>query len=127
MTGMRVFVSFAVEDVGSCERRIREAVKNRCSVEFVRMPVNQPFDGPWRIRCRARILGSAGLIALISPNTTHSDRQLWEVRCADAGDVPVLLVLTSEGKPPAELPPLIARRTVQSWRWADIASFLETI
>ena len=101
MTGKRVFVSFAVEDVGSHERLIREAMENRCSLEFVSMPVTSPSTGLDAANSRH------GSLARPASSRISAGTRRTSIGSSDRSDVPMPVTCPgfscSRGR--ADLPP----------------------
>lgn len=122
----RVFISFAVEDSYARDFLVGQARNNRSPFEFVDMSVKQPFDAAWKTRCRTKIRGCHGMIALISPNTIRATGARWEMWCAVDERIPLLGVYISKDNR-GRVPPELQGKRVINWTWAGIASFINSL
>lgn len=122
----RIFISFAIEDAYARDFLVGQARNNRSPFQFTDMSVKEPFDSSWKSRCRSRIKGCDGVIALLSHNTPNATGARWEIWCARDEDVPILGVhISSDDKGPIP-PELTGVRTI-NWSWAGIASFINSL
>jgi hypothetical protein len=119
----RVFISAAAEDLALRDSLVGEAHRVGAPVQFVDYAVKEAWDNLWRANCRSRIAGCHGLIAIVTPNTPHASRQRWELACAAAEGVAVLLISPSVGEAAAAAPSP-AEAPVVPWSWPLIAAFL---
>src|SRR5439155_26740422 len=85
-----VFVAFAIEDQRQRDLLVGQSLHTQTPFEFTDMSVKEPYDREWKERVRTRIRRSAGVIALVSENSTQSTGQKWEIHCAREEGVPVL-------------------------------------
>ena len=127
MLANRLFISFAIEDKTYRDLLVGQARNENSPFEFVDMSVKEPWDNAWKTRCRSRIKGCAGVIAMISKNTASADGQLWEIKCAQDEDVPIRGIYTSTDDRPVNLPYEMSGIRVVDWNWSTIANFLETL
>lgn len=81
-TKNRIFLSFAIEDAFARDFLVGQARNNQSAFDFVDMSLREPFDDSWKTRCRSRIKGCDGVIALLSRNTSRATGARWEVWCA---------------------------------------------
>ncbi len=119
----RVFISFAIEDETARDFLVGQARNKNSPFEFTDMSVKEPWDTDWKKRCRSRIKGCDGVVALISKNTDKATGARWEMRCADEEDVPMLgvhIYKDNKGTVPSEL----AGYKVIEWNWESIAAFI---
>jgi hypothetical protein len=116
----RVFVAFAIEDV-----RYRDFLKNQAGVtyEYVDMSAKQPWDSAWKTKCRTRIRGCAGVIALLSSNTLKATGARWEIRCAVEEAKPILGVYIHQNNKVA--PPEMAGKRKIVWNRDAIKAFID--
>ena len=125
-TKNRIFTSFAVEDTYARDFLVGQARNNRSPFEFVDMSVKEPFDESWKTRCRSRIRGCDGVIALLSRNTARATGARWEMWCARDEQIPIIGVYISrDDKPPT--PPELAGAQVIEWSWEGIARFVNRL
>ncbi len=122
----RVFISFAIEDRYARDFLVQHAKDKRSPFEFIDMSVKEPWDKAWKTRCRERIKGCRGVIALISKKTRAADGARWEMWCANDEKKPMLGVhIHADDK--GAIPPELAGYKVIEWDWADIASFINKL
>jgi hypothetical protein len=123
MADKRVFIAFAVPDRTYRDFLVGHARNSRTPFEFIDMSVKEPWDSQWKTRCRTRIRGCDGVIALISRNTTNADGQLWEIQCAYEEGVPTMLMWINDERP--LVPALLGGRRINIWSWDNLASFVD--
>ena len=123
----RVFISFAVEDKTYRDFLVGQARNNNSPFEFVDMSVKEPWDDKWKTRCRTKIKGCDGVIALVSKNTKNADGQLWEIKCAKEESIPVRGVYTKSDDKPATLPSELSGVRVVNWTWENIKNFIDSL
>ena len=89
------------------------------------MSVKHPWDRAWKTRCRTRIQGCDGFIALVSKNVQKADGARWEIKCAVEEGVPVLGVRAYRGDDytPAE----VRGRRVIYWTWDGIGNWIKRL
>lgn len=122
----RVFISFAIEDAYARDFLVGQARNHRCPFDFVDMSVKEAFDESWKTRCRSRIKGCDGVIALISRNTARATGARWEMWCARDEGIPILGVYVNKDDKPVSPPELVGVRTIE-WSWDGIASFINKL
>jgi hypothetical protein len=115
----KVFVSFAAEDKYARDFLVEQARKKESPFEFIDMSVKEPWDDKWKTRCRARIKGCDGVIALISKKTWNADGARWEMNCANEEEVPMFGVHIHKDDKGA-IPPELKGKTVINWTWEGI-------
>jgi hypothetical protein len=123
----RIFISFAIEDENSRDFLVGQARNRKSPFEFVDMSVKEPWSDKWKTRCRTRIKGCDGVIALVSKNTLRAQGQLWEVKCAKEESVPVRGIYVSADNRPARLPEEFEGVRVVNWTWPNISNFLGSL
>jgi len=72
-TTKRVFVGFAVED-----KQYRDLLRGQSKlgdspIDYTDMSVKEPWDSAWKTKCRQRIRGCDGVIALLSQTGACQD------------------------------------------------------
>jgi nucleoside 2-deoxyribosyltransferase len=125
MNTKRVFTAFAIEDKTYRDFLRGHALHPRSPFEFIDMSVKEPWSSEWKTKCRARIKGCDGVIALISKNTAAADGQLWEIRCAYEENIPTMLMWINDERP--RLPDLIANKLINVWSWPNIENVIDRI
>jgi len=126
MDKKRIFISFAVEDKFARDNLVFQAQQKNTPFDFVDMSVKEPWDSEWKTRCRTRIKGCDGFIAMVSDNTYNAAGARWEIKCAYEESVPVLpLYIHDEGV--KRLPPELEGHRVYHWTWDVVASFLDNL
>jgi hypothetical protein len=126
MMAKRIFISFAIEDRTYRDFLVGQARHDDTPFEFVDMSVKEPWDDSWKTRCRTRIKGCDGVIALLSKNTARAEGALWEMKCAVEEKVPVLCVhVFKDDKAPK--PSVLAGTPDIEWGWNGIAAFINSL
>lgn len=121
----RIFIGFAAED-----RQYRALLRGQsrlggCPIEYTDLSVKVPYDNAWKTKCRQRIRGCDGVIALLSKNVKNASGARWEIKCAVEEDVPLLgvhIVKTDRYKPPE-----IAGKRAILWTWDGIGNWIKRI
>lgn len=126
MANKRLFISFAIEDEYARDFLVGQARNSNSPFEFVDMSVKEPWSDSWKTRCRTRIKGCDGVIALISKNTMKAEGARWEMKCAKEEGVPMIGVhIQKDDK--GTIPPELAGYKVIEWSWDGIASFINRL
>lgn len=118
----RVFIAFAVEDATYRTLLVGQSKNSKTPFEFIDMSVKEPWDAQWKTKCRTRVKGCDGLVALISKNTKKAEGQLWEIQCAYDENVPVMLMWIDDERP--ALPPLLQNKRINIWSWPNLEVFI---
>ena len=121
----RIFIAFAIEDVRSRDFLVGQAKNDKSPFEFVDMSVKQPWETDWEAKCRTKIKGCDGVIALISKDTPSATGQLFEIKTAGEEKVPTMLMYSTSDRP--TLPTSLSGRLVNIWNWQNIKSFIEKL
>jgi len=123
----RLFISFAIEDKVYRDFLVGQARNANSPFEFVDMSVKQAWDEKWKTNCRSRIRGCDGLIVLVSKKTASAEGALWEVRCADEEEIPILGMYCTTENRPAALPSALKGVKIVGWSWSNIARFVDSL
>jgi hypothetical protein len=123
----KVFVSFALKDTKLRDQLIEQLGKEQTAFSVVDMPIKQSWEPAWKEECREKVTGCDGVIALVTKNIARADGQLWELRCAYEGRMPVLLLYGDSEKLPSKLPDPIGERDLDAWTWPTISTFLDRL
>ena len=121
----RVFISFAKEDSTARDLLVGQARNDNSPFEFFDMSVKEPWSTQWKTKCRNKIKGCDGVIALISKRTWNADGAKWEMSCANEEGIPLLGVhihKDDKGLIPTEL----SGKRVIEWSWDGIANFINS-
>jgi len=121
----RIFIAFAIEDVRSRDFLVGQAKNDNSPFEFVDMSVKKPWETDWEAKCRVKIRGCDGMIALISKYTPTATGELFEITTAEEEKVPTMLMYSSSDRP--SLPYPLNKRLVNIWSWPKIKSFLNRL
>jgi hypothetical protein len=125
-TKNRIFIAFAAEDANARTMLVGQAKHEDSPFEFVDMSVKEPWDEQWKTRCRTKIKGCDGVIALLSKKTMQADGARWEMKCANEEKIPMIGVhINKDAK--GEVPPELTGKKVIEWTWAGIASFINSL
>lgn len=125
-TSNRIFISFAIEDAFYRDALVQQGRDERSPFTFVDMSVKQPWDEQWKTRCRTKIRGCDGVIALLSKKTTNATGARWEIQCADEEGIPMIGVhihKDDKGTVPSEL----SGYKVVEWTWPNIKAFIDSL
>lgn len=122
----RIFISFAIEDARYRDMLKGQAKNDRSPFDFVDMSVKEPWDSEWKTKCRTKIRGCDGVIALLSNNTINASGARWEINCAVEEGKPIIGVhIHKDNKGP--IPPELAGKKVIEWTWDGIKRFLDSL
>ena len=119
----RIFIAFAVEDKSSRDLLRGQSKLGDSPIEYVDMSAKEPWSDSWKTRCRTRIKGCDGVIALLSSNSLSADGQKWEIKCAKDEDVPLIGVYihSDDTSYPSEMSGVKKIK----WTWDGIADFID--
>ena len=120
----RVFVAFAMEDAWARQLLRGQSRLGSCPISYTDFSVKTPWVSSWKTRCRTRIRGCDGVIALLSSNTRQAQGARWEIRCAQEEGIPLLGVYIGSDR---YKPPEITGRRVIRWTWQGIGNFVARI
>lgn len=125
----RIFTSFAVEDTNLRDMLIGQARKENCPIELVDMSVKVPWDSEWKTKCRTKIKGCDGVIAIITKNTKNAAGQLWEIKCAREEGIPCIGIYVDQDSYyyTSYLPTEMQGNRVIRWTWNGISSWIDSI
>jgi hypothetical protein len=121
----RIFISFAIEDSTARDFLVGQARNEKSPFEFVDMSVKEPWSDTWKMRCRTKVKGCDGVIALISSKTKNASGARWEMKCADEEGVPMIGVYIYKND--SYIPPELYGHSVIAWTWSGIASFINKL
>lgn len=121
----RIFIAFAIEDVRSRDFLVGQAKNDNSPFEFVDMSVKEPWETDWESRCRSRIKGCDGVIALISKYTPSATGQLFEIRTTEEEHIPIMLMYSSNDRP--TLPYPLSIKLINVWSWDNIRKFMNNL
>ncbi len=121
----RIFIAFAIEDKTFRDFLVGQSKNDKSPFEFVDMSVKTPWETDWESKCRTKIKGCDGMIALISKNTISATGELYEIKTAGEEKVPLMLMYTGSDRP--TLPSSLSGRLVNVWSWDNIKSFINKL
>lgn len=119
----RIFTSFAIEDERMRDLFVGQARAKRVPYELVDMSVKEPWSDSWKTRCRSKIRGCEGVVALITQHLKRADGARWEIKCAKEEGVPVIGVYIG-GATASDAPVELDGIRKITWTWDGIASFV---
>ncbi len=123
----RIFVSFAIEDRNLRDMLIGQMRNANSPFEFVDMSVKEPWDSSWKTKCRTKIKGCDGMIAIITKNTAKADGQVWEIKCAKEENVPVLAIYGKNDEKHVTVPSECGHVRIVDWTWENISNWLKSL
>ena len=112
MVKKRVFISFAIEDENLRNLLVGQGKNDDTPFEFVDMSVKQPWDSAWKTKCRTKIKGCDGIVAIVTKNTKFATGQLWEIDCAKEEYIPRKGIWGHKENRPTTLPAELSGVTV---------------
>lgn len=122
----RIFISFAMEDKYARNYLVGQARNEKSPFEFVDMSVKEPWSDSWKTRCRTKIKGCNGVIALLSSNTIKATGARWEMKCAIEEGIPIRGMYISEDDI-CTIPAELLNKRVMHWTWLNIANFINSL
>lgn len=123
----RIFISFAKEDSRLRDLLVGQARNENCPFDFIDMSVKEPWDLAWKSKCRTKIKGCDGMIAIITQNTKIASGEIWEINCANQEEVPCIGIWGHYEDQLKNLPAEIKYLRIIDWNWSNIAKWLEQI
>jgi hypothetical protein len=126
MTGTkRIFVGFAIEDKHYRDLLRGQSKLGGSPIDYTDMSVKDPWVITWKTRCRQRIKGCDGFVALLSRNVRAADGARWEIKCAIEEGIPLLGVHIY--KDDDYKPPEIQGTRVMRWTWDGIGNWIRSL
>jgi len=123
----RIFISFAIEDIEYRDYLVEQARMKNSPFDFIDMSAKKSWkQNEWKKRCRTKIKGCDGVIALISKRTHLASGARWEMKCALEEKVPTVgmqIKWNDKGAKPKEL----KNKKVIQWTWSNISEFITKI
>lgn len=123
----RVFISFAIEDIKYRDYLVEQAKSNSSPFEFIDMSVKKKWkESEWKKRCRTKIKGCDGVIALLSKKTHKAGGARWEIKCAREEGIKLIgmhIKKNDKGAIPVEL----KGKRVILWKWSNIERFINSL
>lgn len=105
---------------------VGQSRKDNSPFEFIDMSVKEPWLSDWKARCRTKIKGCDGVIALISKNTASASGEIFEIECAYEERVPVMLMHINNDRL-TNVPRIIQEKRINIWSWSSITSFINKL
>ncbi|PIW36569.1 MAG: hypothetical protein COW24_04620 [Candidatus Kerfeldbacteria bacterium CG15_BIG_FIL_POST_REV_8_21_14_020_45_12] len=121
----RIFIAFAAEDMRSRDFLVGQSRLPSSPFEFVDMSVKEPWDSNWKEKCRRKIKGCDGVVALISRHTPAANGQIFEMLTAEEENIPVMFMYSGDARP--TLPYPFSNRRINLWNWENIRSFISKL
>ena len=118
----RVFIAFAIEDEKARNLLKGQELNALSPIDYVDYSVKEPWSEDWKTKCRQRIKGCDGVIALLSRNSLNASGQRWEIKCAFEENVPIIGVYISSAD--KSTPPEMDGGKKIEWTWPGIAAFI---
>lgn len=124
----RIFISFAIEDSNLRDLLVGQSKNDNCPFDFVDMSVKEPWDSNWKEKCRTKIKGCDGIIAIITKNTKKASGQLWEIKCAKEEKIPCRGVWGHSNEQFASyLPEEMDGKLTVKWTWDNIKNWINSL
>lgn len=123
----RIFISFASEDV-ALRNLLKGQARNESSpFEFIDMSVKEPWDTQWKTNCRTKIKKCDGMIAIITHSSERANGQIWEIKCAQEEDIPVIGIYGNNNCSLITIPNVCNNIKIIPWEWESIADWLNQL
>lgn len=123
----RVFISFAIEDSRLRDLLVGQAKNNNSPFEFVDMSVKKAWSSGWKTKCRTKIKGCDGVLAIITSNSMDADGERWELKCASEEGISRLGIWGNDEHARVQVPPELPKYKMRDWTWANIKTWLDTL
>ena len=124
----RIFISFAIEDSNLRDLLVGQSKNDNCPFDFVDMSVKEPWDSNWKEKCRTKIKGCDGIIAIITKNTKKASGQLWEIKCAKEEKIPCRGVWGHSNEQfTSYLPKEMDGKLTVKWTWDNIKNWINSL
>lgn len=127
MNKKRVFISFAIEDKTLRDFLVGQAKNEKSPFEFVDMSVKEPWDNAWKTKCRAKIKGCDGVLAIVTKNTKDADGQLWEMKCAKEEGITSKGIYGNSNDKPSKLPEELNGVSIVNWTWDNVSNWIDSL
>jgi len=126
-TKKRIFISFAIEDIEYRNHLVGQARKKNSPFDLIDMSVKKEWkQEEWKKKCRTKIKGCDGVIALLSKNTHKASGARWEMKCAREEKVKIIgmhIFKNNKGAIPSEL----KGKKVVLWSWKNLETFINQL
>lgn len=118
----RIFIAFAIEDQKYRDLLKGQSLNVNSAFEYVDMSVKEAWDTDWKTRCRTRIRGCDGVVAMLSKNTLTATGARWEIGCAVEEKKPLVgIYISTDDK---SKPPEMDGQKAVVWTWDNVAAFI---
>lgn len=121
----KVFISFAIEDRNLRDLLVGQARLESSPFEFVDMSVKEAWSSEWKTKCRTRIRGCDGVIAICTKNTMNASGQLWEIECAKQEGIKVKAIYGNNEKKEFLIPDVLKGIQIFNWSWNDLKNWIK--
>ncbi|MCV6045751.1 hypothetical protein [Enterococcus faecalis] len=123
----RIFISFAIEDSHLRDFLVGQAKNTNSPFEFVDMSVKEPWSNSWKTRCRTKIKGCDGVIAIVTKNSMMADGERWELECTSQEKIPCLGIWGNNNHLGVKIPPELPGYKMRDWTWLNISSWINNL
>jgi hypothetical protein len=118
-------VAFAFEDRYYRDFLKGQSLNTRSLLEYTDMSVKEPWDSGWKQRCRTRIKGCDGVIAMLSRISLRATGQKWEITCAKEERVTLIGVYVHANDKSSPLEMNGVKKI--PWTWEGIRQFIDSL
>mgnify|MGYP003301490131 CR=1 FL=1 len=123
----RIFISFAIEDENLRDFLVGQSCNDKCPFDFVDMSVKKAWDSEWKTKCRTKIKGCDGMIAIVTKNSKNASGHLWEVKCAKEESIPCKGIYGYADDKPSSLPEELKNISISEWKWDIIKNWINSL
>lgn len=126
-TRKRIFISFAIEDNEYRDRLVGQARKKNSPFDLIDMSVKKEWkQEEWKRKCRTKIKGCDGVIALLSKNIHKASGARWEIKCAREEKIKIIGMHIFKNNKGA-IPPELKGKKVVLWSWKNLETFINQL
>jgi hypothetical protein len=87
--------------------------------------VKETWDSGWKKKCRTRIKGCDGVIAMLSRNSLRATGQKWQIACANEERIPLIGVYI-QASDKSSSPEMNDVKKIL-WSWKSIQEFIDSL
>lgn len=123
----RIFISFAIEDSKLRDFMVGQSRNSKIPFTFIDMSVKRPWDNSWKTNCRTKVKGCHGMIVLITSNTLRASGELWEIKCAQEEEIPILFLWGNKIHSFSYVPSFVPFYKIKPWSWENIEKWIKSL
>ncbi|USS84806.1 hypothetical protein M3M35_05735 [Fructilactobacillus myrtifloralis] len=122
----RIFISFAIEDEKLRDFIVGQSKNKESPFEFIDMSVKEPWTNSWKTKCNSKIKSCDGVIAFITSKTKSANGELWEIKCSQDNNIPILFVWGYK-EHLSYVPGFVNSSKIKNWKWDNIEKWIDKL